>query len=152
MRHPTKSEFRWLAFTGLSVVFFAAMLEYFRIPQPTEETTNALDWNYYGSPLPYDVLVSLYGLLTVAFVVGGVAFLCFQAWSRWFVFGCFDGQFLLRPFLGLYVVRGLPDTLGQIGGFLFLVPFVLSFFAPCSGYFGSRAAQPAATPDGGPGT
>ena len=152
MRHPTKCEFRWLAFLGLSVVVVAAMLEHFRIPQPAEETANALDWNFYGSPLPHEALISLYGILLLGYVVGGIAFLCFHAWSRWFICGCFVGQFLLSPFLGLYVARAFPDTLGQIGGFLFLVPFVLSFFAPCSGYFGRRDAQPAAQPNGGPGT
>jgi hypothetical protein len=144
MRHPTKSEFRWLVFIGLSVIVVAAMLEHFRIPLPAEETANALDCNYYGSPLPHQVLVSLYGLLVIGFVVGGIGFLCFQAWSRWFIIGCFFGQFLLSPFLGLYVARAFRDTLGQIGGFLFLVPFALSFFAPCSGYFGSQESQPVA--------
>ena len=135
MRHPTKLEFQWLVFSGMVLISASAFMEESKLPQPPAEIANALDWNYYGSSLSYESMNVIYTLLSVGYGIGFLGFLFFKEWGRWVILACWGAHILVTPFLGLYVTRGLPSALSQIGGFLFLVPFILSFFTPCSSYF-----------------
>ena len=110
-------------------------MEHRRIPTPSQEITDALSWNGYGSILSEESSQLLSYVQLGALFIGVVGFLAFGGWSRYLLLGVFIGTYAIIPFCGLSVTQGISEAFIYFGSGFFLVPFVLSFFQPCSAYF-----------------
>lgn len=139
MKHPSKEQIRVLAFAGILLTATGSLFDVFQFPSPTPEESAALEWNYWNALIPYTAQITIWALVGSSTLVGVIGFILFQAWSRWLLLGSMALLALTSPFMGLYVARGLGEGLTTIGGLLFMFPFVLSFFPPCSDYYNVTA-------------
>ena len=135
VNYPTREQFRYIFLVGLLISILAGLMEGLRIPKPSQEVSDALDWNYWGSTMSPEGQVVIWFLLIGSSAVGAIGFLLFYGWSRWLLLFAIILEIMSSPFLGLYVIRGITYGFGYLGGLLFFIPFILSFFQPCSEYF-----------------
>lgn len=140
MRPPSKRQFRNLTIIGLVLIFSGSVMEHRRIPTPSQEITDALNWNGYGSILSDESSQMLFYVQIGAVFVGVVGFLTFGGWSRCLLLGVFIGSYAIIPMSGLFVTHGVSLAFIYFGSGFFMVPFVLSFFQPCSEYFEPRVS------------
>jgi hypothetical protein len=135
MRYPTRTEFRWLAVCGLVLVFTGRLMQVFASLDESELP------DYLGGSSPHLALIIVGTAAGLASLIGCIGFLLFEAWSRWWILSAWCVRIAVRPFEGIEVLPAWADALAALGSFLFIVPFVLSFFPPCSGYFIRHHAQ-----------
>lgn len=145
MKHPSRSAFRVIAVLGMALSGISYVGLEYRWFVHSQPALDALDWNYFGAILPFDVLPWVWWALLAAWAVGSVAFVLFASWSRLLLGALLTAEFLVMPFQGLYVSTGIHDAIGGIGSLCFLVTFVLSFFEPCSRYFEREPNKEVAT-------
>ena len=132
---PSRKLFQKLAFLGLLLSVVAYFLALFRIPTPSKEVNDALDWNFYEASIPIETLQLILLMMFFIYIVSGIGFIFFLSWSRQALVFCVCVSIALMPFQGIYVTTGIFDFINNIGTIMLMVPIVLSFFPPCSGYF-----------------
>ncbi|HEX7860893.1 MAG TPA: hypothetical protein VF773_11235 [Verrucomicrobiae bacterium] len=125
----------------MAIGVVGGLMDEVRFPAPTQEESDALDWNYWGALLPYSAQITIWWIFGLLTLVGVIGFIFFQGWSRWLLLGCLICSVLTSPLSGLYVARGLSEGIAALGGLLFVFPFVLSFYPPCSDYFSKRVRK-----------
>ena len=133
--YPSKKFFRQQLIFGLIVWSASYVVSYYNYDVNSVGEADVLTWNYYGSKIPEELVWLLNMFLSAVFVIGVIGMIFFQGWGRilllvQLVIGCF-----ITPFMGLIVTTGALDMLYIISSVLIGVPFILSFFEPCSSYF-----------------
>lgn len=136
---------------GVLLSLLASLMDQLGIPPPAQEISDALEWNYYGAMAPFPLLMAVLWVLLLGYLIGGIGLVCFTRWSRGVLLLVIVLSVLITPFSGLSVSRGLPLAISSLGSMLLLIPLVLSFFPPCSGYFqqNTGAGNPVPNEDGG---
>jgi hypothetical protein len=129
MRYPTRTEFRWLAVSGLVLAVGGSLMQVFASLHESDLP------DYLGDSSPHLAVIAVRTVAGLASLIGCIGFLLFEAWSRWWILSAWCVRIAVRPFEGVEVLPAWPDALATLGSSLFIVPFVLSLFPPCSGYF-----------------
>jgi hypothetical protein len=138
MNFPNRRNFRLLAITSAVLMVGGAFLEELGSPIRPQEINDALDWNYYGSILPYPYLLAIFWGTSIPLALGLIAFLFFKRWSRKLILFSSATSVITVPFSGLTVSEPISSFFMTIGGVLFIYLFVLSYFSPCDVYFRER--------------
>lgn len=143
MNAPSPRQFRIIAILGLilKLIYLLDLPDW----KFSGEIRELMLWNYFGSLLPEQSVYYLWWLYFIAFVVGSLLFILFVSWSRWLLLVVIIYSLLLELGCGVLVTAPLENFLGSLAFWFFVVPFVLSFFPPCSAYF-DKANQGEARP------
>jgi hypothetical protein len=132
MTYPTRFPFRLLVWFG---VFANAAQAYVALVAIPPESEGAFAWMYYGAVLPEHLLPPLWNFAWASFILGSVLFALGFSWARWLLLCNLALTALLNLVSGIYVSTALEAFLSFLVWWLLWVPFVLSFFEPCSAYF-----------------
>ena len=100
-----------------------------------QATLDALSWNTYGSILSPNITYLIQVINFAIMAIGLAGMIGFQSWGKFLILASFIMDTCTTPFLGLVIYTGLTDFLVAICGFFIFIPWTLSFFEPCSGYF-----------------
>lgn len=132
MTHPNRRQFVLWAWLGVLANGASGFLA---IVANAPDANDALSWLYYGSALPATLLHPLWSLVWAGFILGSVLFALGFSWSKWLLLCVLVITQLLNLLSGIYVTTALETFMSYLAMWLFWVPFVLSFFEPCSTYF-----------------
>lgn len=133
--YPSRSQFRKLVLVGTLMWVVLLALIFSNITVSDQATLDALSWNTYGSLFSPNITY-LIQLITLAIMaIGLIGMLGFKSWGRFLILASFIIDTFTTPFLGLVIYTGLMDFLVAICGLFIFIPWVLSFFEPCSAYF-----------------
>jgi hypothetical protein len=132
---PNKRAFRGLTLVAVVLQVLAMISWICDWTSAGEAARTALQWSSYGSILPYEIVYWWGQSYPILFSVGLLFFFLLQGWSRIYLFGLLVLSLLLIPFSGLTVSDSLSSFLYSLANLFFWIPFLLSFFPPCSEYF-----------------
>lgn len=130
MEYPTQKQFKVLAWLNVLLT----VISYWVVPvYEFVDSDGAFSWLYYGACLPATLLYPVWNSMPIIFLVCYVLFALGLSWSRWLLICLVLLTLVLILMSGIYVSAPLYNFM-SLGAFAFFVPFVLSFFGPCSTY------------------
>jgi hypothetical protein len=132
---PRKDTFRRLILLAIALQIVAMTFTICHWVSGGRAARTALQWAGYGSFLPYNFVYWWGQLFQMLFTIGLLFFFFFHSWSRIFLLGLLLLSVVLVPFSGLRVYDAQTAFLYDIANLVYWVPFLLSFFPPCSEYF-----------------
>ena len=132
---PSKPVFRGLSLAAVVLQVIAMLSWICDWTFGGEAANTALQWSSYGSILPYAIVYWWGQAYPILFSIGLLFFFLFHGWSRIFLLCLLVISLLLTPLSGLSVSDALSSFLYSLANLVFWLPFLLSFFSPCSEYF-----------------
>ncbi|MGJ8655823.1 MAG: hypothetical protein ACSHX6_05170 [Akkermansiaceae bacterium] len=135
IHYPSKQFFRQQVIFGFIVWIAINVICYYNYDVKSIDEADLLSLNFYGSMIPPEHCWSISIAITVFYTVGILALIYFQGWGRILILVVLGIECFLSPFMGMIVDTGSMDMLSTIADVLIGVPWVLSFFEPCSSYF-----------------
>jgi hypothetical protein len=132
---PSKRDFRLLTLVAVALQVIAMLSWLFGWILGGDAARTTLQSASYGSILPYQVVYWWGQAYPILFCIGLLFFFLFKGWSRIFLLGLLCISLALVPFSGLNVTDAMPSFLYSLANLVFWIPFLLSFFTPCSEYF-----------------
>ena len=132
---PSKKYFRIQLIFGLVIYVLYLVVGYTSYDLRDQIGFDMVALNFYGSIIDIETAYLLYDFVTVVNFCGVLGMILFQGWGRFLILGGLLVNFVITPFCGMVVITGTMDMLWILTEVLVGVPWVLSFFEPCSQYF-----------------
>jgi len=132
---PSKKYFRLQLILGLVIYVLYFVIGYTGYDLRDQAELNIASLSFYGSIIEIETAYLLYDFIAVVNVCGVVGMILLQGWGRFLILGGLLVEFLATSFCGIVIMTGMSNMLYILVQVLVGVPWVLSFFDPCSRYF-----------------
>ncbi len=135
MKPLSKKQFQTITGIGVFFLFLGYYAMAVEMARPPREVAGAFEWMGRGARVSDAGLAMISSVQLGGYLVGFIGFLAFLSWGRYVLLGSVLFSIAILPVAGVSVAYGLSNLIYSVGSCLVVIPLVLSFFEPCSGYF-----------------